>query len=70
MAAHTSIRFCDDVYDLGILEATVAEFRDVARIEVEHGDGHAVVTLSCDDAEHVAGMLANIVLARTIEVRS
>jgi len=70
MAERTSILFDDDVYDLGILEATVSEFREFARIDLRHGDGHALVTLSCEDAEHVAGMLANIVLARTIEVRS
>jgi hypothetical protein len=72
MAMRIQIDFDGRFYDVGEVEDTVDEFKEVARVDITHREGGAVVTVegSEEDVAVIAGTLSNIALARTIEVRS
>ena len=72
MARSVDITFDPELYDEGAVEETVETFKQVADITVGSGTSGIRVTVKAPDAEveAIAGALANIALARTIEVRS
>jgi hypothetical protein len=72
MASTVSIEFEDVYYDLGEVESTAREFEDVARIRIVRGPGRATITITAEQEvlARISGALANMSLARTIEVRS
>ena len=72
MARSVNIIFDPELYDEGAVEETIETFSQVADITVENGKSGITVTVKAPDAdlEPIAGALANIALARSIEVRS
>ncbi len=71
MARSVDIFFDSELYDEDAVEETVETFRQVADITVDSEPGGTRVTVKAPaDLEAIAGALANIALARTIEVRS
>ena len=72
MARTVDITFDTGLYDVGAVEETIETFRQVADITVASGRDVLTVTVKAPDAdvEDIAGALANIALARSIEVRS
>jgi hypothetical protein len=66
------IAFDGTLYDEDAVEETVAEFRNVADVQIRQTKVGLEVTVkaAADVVEKVAGALMNISLARTIEVRS
>jgi hypothetical protein len=72
MARSVDITFDTGLYDAGAVEETVETFGQVADITVTTGEHDLTVTVKAPaaDLEAIAGALANIALARSIEVRS
>lgn len=66
------IAFDGTLYDEDAVEETVAEFRDVADVQIKQTKVGLEVTVkaAADVVEKITGALMNISLARTIEVRS
>jgi hypothetical protein len=72
MATSVDITFDTALYDVGAVEETVEAFRQVADITITTGENDLTVTVKAPtaDVQAIAGALANIALARSIEVRS
>ncbi|MBW2260954.1 MAG: hypothetical protein JRG91_03195 [Deltaproteobacteria bacterium] len=72
MARSMNITFDPKLYDEGAVEETVETFKQVADITLGSGRSGIMVTVKApaSEVEAIAGALANIALARTIEVRS
>jgi phage terminase large subunit-like protein len=67
------LTFDPALYDEAALDETLEVFREVATITRRRYKGRVVVTITPEeghDADVVAGELSNIVLARSLEVRS
>ena len=72
MAGSVDITFDADIYDEDAVQETVETFGQVADITVRRVETGLRVTVKAraSEIEAIAGSLANIALARTIEVRS
>ena len=72
MARSLDITFDAELYDEDAVEETVETFGQVAEITVGRVETGLRVTVRApaSEIEAIAGSLANIALARTIEVRS
>jgi hypothetical protein len=62
--------FDDKLYDEASLRQTIEDFGSILAIRVERSGHGTMVTVPEDElADEIAGELANIALARTMEVR-
>jgi len=72
MAISVDITFDTGLYDVEAVKETARTFGRVANVTVATGTHDVTVTVKApaEDVEAIAGALANIALARSIEVRS